>query len=251
MPAALTPLFGRERELDAAVARLRHPDVRLVTLTGPPGIGKTTLALRLLAQLSPDDRDGAVPVWLDAFHDPALVVTTIASALGLPQSRRTPAEDQVADWLADRRVLVLLDNFEQVVAAAPLPSRLLERSQGTRCLVTSREALAVRGEYEVPVPPLPVPDVAQLQEMATPPVMRALAQYPSVRLFCDRAGAVDPAFELNAANALDIASACRRLDSIPLAIELAAARLKAMPLHALGVQLEHAATAGLFNVLGR
>ncbi|HYF61631.1 MAG TPA: winged helix-turn-helix domain-containing protein, partial [Herpetosiphonaceae bacterium] len=214
IPAALTSLVGRRSELEQVVGLLRQPDVRLVTLAGPGGIGKTRLALAAALQLGDDFADGAALAALDAVRDPAQVAGAIIRALGLTESGAQPAAEQLRASLRERSLLLVLDNFEQVLAAAPLVSELLAAARGLKVLATSREVLRVYGEHEVRVPPLSL--AAQLSG----------GQAEAVQLFIERARLVRPGFALSAENAAAVEAICARLEGIPLAIELAAARLR-------------------------
>jgi predicted ATPase/DNA-binding SARP family transcriptional activator len=217
LPVPPTPLVGRRLELAAVNALFRDEGARLVTLTGPGGTGKTRLGLAAAHALEPELRDGAVFVSLAPVSSPELLVPTIAQVLGVAEGTRSQAEG-VIDHLRERRMLLVLDNFEQLLAAAPFVGELLAAAPRVLVLATSRAPLRLAAEHEYPVPPFAAPD-ADLP-------FETLVQTDALRLFTARAHAVDPDFELDAASAPEVARLCTRLDGLPLAIELAAARSK-------------------------
>lgn len=221
LPEMLTRFFGREQELAAAHALLHS--ARLLTLTGPAGTGKTRLSLEIASSMSRAFPDGIFFVPLAAIEDPALVPTAIARAL-LPEAM-LPADplDAVRRRLADRSALLILDNFEQVVAAAPVVSSILVSCPGVKVLATSRVVLRVSGEHAFAVSPLEVVDPREVSTAGD------LGRFPATALFLDRARSADPSFPCDAASARAIAAICERLDGIPLAIELAAARIRSFP----------------------
>ena len=217
LPAELTSFVGRE----AAVGRVLDllSTTRLLTLTGPGGTGKTRLAVRVAAEILTNFPHGAFFVDLAPISDPALVIPTIAIALQIREEGwERPVEESLKDHLRDRRLLLVLDNFEQVLDAAPLVTGLLRSAPALKVLVTSRAPLRVQGEQDVPIAPLEVPDPHRL------PPLEGLAEKESVVLFTDRATAVAPAFRLTDENAPQVAAIVARLDGLPLAIELAASR---------------------------
>ena len=231
LPVQLTPLIGREQEIAAVGHLLQRQEVRLLTLTGPGGTGKTRLGLQVAAELSECSADGVFFVNLAPLSDPELVVPTIAQTLGLKEAAGQPLLDLVSAWLREKELLLLLDNFEQVAEAAVEVSALLARCPQLCVLVTSRAALHVQGEQEFAVPPLAIPDPNHLPDLET------LSQYEAVALFIARAQAVKPDFQVTNANAPAVAEICVRLDGLPLAIELAAARSKMLPPQALLARL--------------
>jgi predicted ATPase/DNA-binding XRE family transcriptional regulator len=229
-----TALVGRSAELAQLRSRFAQPGVRLVTLTGPPGVGKTRLAQELCRDLAPG-YDGTYGVALAGLTDAGLVASAICQALGVSEDgRQGAAVDVVARFCHDRNVLVMLDNFEHLLAAASLLATLLPRCPGLRLLVTSRASLRIRGEHEFQLEPLPLPGRGR----ASP---EALAEVPSVALFVDRAQAVALDFALTTNNAPAIADICRRLDGLPLALELAAPWIKLLTPQGLLDQLQRRA----------
>ena len=227
LPLQPNPLIGREREVEAVRQLLLQPEVRLVTLTGPGGTGKTRLALQVAADVLDDFADGAWFINLAPLTDPALVVPTIAQALGVQEVGGQPIAATLGHYLHDKRLLLVLDNFEQVLPAAEHLPALLDGAPGVKVLATSRMALRLYNEHEHLVPPLQVPDPRRL------PSLERLQQYEAVRLFIQRAQAVKPDFQVTSGNAPAVAEICARLDGLPLAIELAAARTKMLPPEAL------------------
>lgn len=231
LPRQLTTFVGR----DAEVAEVRDllSEHRLVTLTGPGGAGKTRLSLEVARTLQDALEDGAFFVPLAPISDPELVVPTIAQTLGVDEDPARPTIEPLIEHLQDRETLLVLDNFEQVIPAASAVGQILAATGRVKVLTSSRESLSIAGEQEFPVPPLGVPDPAAL-----PPV-EALSQFEAVRLFVDRATSVKPGFRVTNENASAIAEICARLDGLPLAIELAAARVKLLAPDALLKRLEH------------
>lgn len=219
LPIQLTSFLGREREINQIIERLTA--TRLLTLTGPGGTGKTRLSLQAAARLADRFKDGVYFVPLAPIADPALVPATIAQYLGLPERGGADPMQALLSYLADREILLVADNFEQVLPAAHVIGELLRGAARLTALVTSRAPLSVSGEQEFPVPPLGLPDPEHL-----PSELSALTQYESVALFIERAAAVKANFSVTNENAPAIAEICVRLDGLPLAIELAAARIR-------------------------
>jgi predicted ATPase/DNA-binding CsgD family transcriptional regulator len=229
LPASLTSLLGREKENATLHQLLCSPEVRLVTITGPGGVGKTSLALQVAHDVQDAFVDGVFFISLAAITDSTLIIPTIAQTLGVIESPNRLLLDSLKEFLRDQQALLLLDNFEQIISTAPLLSELLSACAGLRMLVTSREALRLRGEHEFPLSPLALPDE---------PSVETLMQYPGIALFVQRAQAIQPDFQLTHGNAPTVSEICTRLDGLPLAIELAAARIKLLPPQAMLVQLQ-------------
>jgi predicted ATPase/class 3 adenylate cyclase len=215
-----TPIIGRERELDDVVRLLSPDSVRLVTITGPGGAGKTRLALEVGLKLLNQFPHGVYFVDMAPLTDPGLVPTTIAHTLGLREGGGRPPFDSLKEYLAGKQLLLILDNLEQIIAAAPFAAQLLAAASRVQMLATSRIPLQIRGEQEYPLPTLPAPPATS----ALSP--DELLAYESVRLFVQQAQAARPSFELTAENAPAVVGICRRLDGLPLAIEIAAARIR-------------------------
>jgi predicted ATPase len=231
LPVPATPLVDREREAAEAVDLVVRQGVRLITLTGPGGVGKSRLAVEAAGRLAPNFPDGVRFVDLTSVRAADLAPAAIAAGLGLNTSGDRLAGD-VVSFLRTRRLLLVLDNFEQVTAGATVVAGLLAACPGLVVLVTSRTVLRLSGEYELAVPPLPVPPPGPVRDAG------ALQDYPSVRLFAARARAEAPGFELTRRNMQTVAEICRRLDGLPLAIELAAARIRMLPPRALLARLD-------------
>ena len=233
LPTQLTSFVGRTDVVTDAKRLLAGS--RALTLTGPGGTGKTRLALQLAADVLGEFSGGAYFVGLAPVNDPSLVAPTIAQTLGLQQSAAMSIVDALVDHLRDKRVLLVLDNFEHVLPAAPVVSVLLRASPSLKVIVTSRSVLHFSGEQELEVPALSLPP-ADGHARSSP---EALTQYEAVALFIERAVAVKPDFRVTNDNAAALAAICVRLDGLPLAIELAAARVKLLPPHAMLARLEH------------
>lgn len=219
LPVARGRLIDREREVVLVRDLLMHEEVGLVTLTGPGGVGKTRVAIQVATELASQFSDGVAFVSLASLKTPELVVQTLAQALQVSETPGQALSEGLLDYLRNKQLLLVLDNVEQIISAAPLATQALESAAHLKVLVTSREALRLIPERVVPLQPLALPDPEHLPDLDT------LAQVPSVALFLERARAVTPAFALTTDNAAAIIGICRRLDGLPLALELAAARL--------------------------
>jgi predicted ATPase/class 3 adenylate cyclase len=224
LPVQPTPLVGREREVAEVAERLHSEEVRLLTLIGPGGTGKTRLALQTAADFLEKFEDGVFFVALATITDPTLVASAISQPLGVKESAEQPLEESLKVYLREKNLLLLLDNFEQILEGAPLVGELLGACPKLKVLVSSRISLRLYGEQEYMVPPLALPDPRVL------PPLKVLTQYEAVRLFIERARAVKADFSVSNENAPAVAEICARLDGLPLAIELAAARIRILPL---------------------
>jgi predicted ATPase/DNA-binding CsgD family transcriptional regulator len=230
LPAQVTSFIGRQREI-VEIQELLGTS-RLLTLSGPPGTGKTRLALQVASQVLHQFEDGVYFVDLAPISDPKFVPRTIAQVFELGETGAGSLVENLKHYLRNKRLLLVLDNYEQIIETAPLISDLLSAAPGLKVLVTSRQVLQLYGEQEYLVQPLTVPDLGSMAKF------RALSQYEAVELFCQRAQAVNPNLDLTEANALAIAEICVRLDGLPLAIELAAARSKLLSVEMILSRLE-------------
>lgn len=245
LPAPVTPLVGREALAAAAGQLLQSEGVRLLTLTGPGGVGKTRMSVRVAESLLPFFADGVVFVPLAPLTDPDQVPFAIANRIVMAEGATT-ALTELIPHVRDKQLLLVLDNFEHLLSAAPLVAELLGAGAGVKILATSREPLHLYGEQEFPIPPLALPDAETLRGLKrgtadTPDsqLVTQVAHAPAVALLVQRAHAVNPTFQMSHANALAIVELCTRLDGLPLALELAAARLKFASPQTLITQIAH------------
>jgi predicted ATPase/DNA-binding CsgD family transcriptional regulator len=243
VPSPLTSFVGRERELATLTRLLCQSDLRLLTLTGPGGVGKTRLAIGVATELHECFAGRIWFVPLAALADPGFVLPAIAQALGVRESGRHALLDDIARALGDAPALLIIDNFEQIIDAAPTVVALLTRCPNLTCLVTSRSVLRLSGEHVYPVPALPLPPAAHVSSLA-----RAAAS-PAVQLFVRRAQAAQPQFALTDENSAEIEAICRKLDGLPLAIELAAARVRHFAPSELLARLHMTDEAAMLRVL--
>jgi len=234
LPVQRTAFIGREREEEGLRQLLSRADVRLVTLTGPGGIGKSRLALQVAGEVAAQFPGGVCFVALAAVSEPGLIASTIGQAVGVREGGNQSPQERLKEYVSslDQPMLLLLDNFEHVLAAAPMIAQLLTQGPKLKAVVTSQAPLHVYGEHEFPVPPLALPDLK-----STPP-LDVLSQLPAVALFVERAKAVKHDFALTKENAATVAAICARLDGLPLALELAAARIKLLSPSAMLTRLE-------------
>jgi predicted ATPase/DNA-binding XRE family transcriptional regulator len=242
LPVFLTPLLGRDQDVIGLTNLLSRNDVRLVTLMGPPGVGKTRLAAHVAAQMAGMFANGPLFVDLTPVVDAHDFLSAIAGALGVQETSDAPLAKNLNAVLRHRNLLLVIDNFEHIIdAASHLPS-LLMSAPDIKILVTSRETLHISGEHEFSLSPLPLPQPASekfhLPHEINEPNEMLLLRIPSVQLFIQRAQAIQPTFEITAGNALAIAEICRKLDGLPLAIELAATRIKSLTPQAMLQQLD-------------
>lgn len=231
--ASLNPIVGRERPICAVCGLLDQPDVRLVTLTGPGGVGKTRLALEVVSVQAEHGNSHVVGLSFASLRDPGLVLPTIATALGVDHAGTVSHPDPIAQHLGETSLLLLLDNMEHLPTAAPAIADLITACPALKVLATSRNPLRITGEHVFDVPPLVLPDLMHL------PSLSELAHVEAVEFFIQRARAIDPNFEITADNAAAIANICTRLDGLPLAIELAAVRLQVLSPTSLLARLAH------------